>query len=196
MIKLRRVAVFCGSNSGARPSYEAAARSLGREIAGRGLGLVYGGGNVGLMGSLADAAIAAGGEVIGVIPDALRARELAHAKLAELRVVGSMHERKATMAELSDAFVVLPGGFGTYEEFCEILTWAQLGLHSKPCGIFDVEGFYAALLSHFDHATAEGFVSSAHRSLVLVAYSAAEMLDALERYEPIVGPKWIDRSET
>ena len=196
MARFHRVAVFCGSNSGARPAYAEAARALGREIAGRGLGLVYGGGNVGLMGTLADAALSAGGDVIGVIPDALRARELAHTSLTELRVVASMHERKATMAELAGAFVVLPGGFGTYEEFCEVLTWAQLGLHAKPCGILDVDGFYTSLLQHFDHATTEGFISRTHRDLVLVAHAADEMLDALERHEPVVAPKWIDRSET
>jgi uncharacterized protein (TIGR00730 family) len=195
-MNLRRVCVFCGSSPGNRPEYAAAARETGRAIAAAGLGLVYGGGNVGLMGALADAAVQGGAEVIGVIPEALRARELAHRGLSELRVVDSMHERKATMAELSDAFIMLPGGFGTYEEFCEVVTWAQLGLHAKPCGVIDVCDFYTSLVRHFDHAAAEGFVSQDHRGLVLSATSAGELLAAFAAWQPIVTPKWISSSET
>jgi uncharacterized protein (TIGR00730 family) len=195
-MEIRRVCVFCGSSSGTRPSYAVAAREFGQEIARQGLGLVYGGGNVGLMGAVADGALGAGGSVIGVIPEALRARELAHSGLTELRVVASMHERKATMAELADAFVMLPGGFGTYEEFCEVLTWAQLGLHQKPCGVLDVDGFYASLLAHFDHATQQGFVSNGHRGLVLVATTGPELISALRAFQPIASPKWISTTET
>jgi len=195
-MKIRRICVFCGSSFGARPAYAQAARALGREIGASGRSLIYGGGNVGLMGAIADAALEAGAEVFGVIPESLRARELAHQRLTELRVVHSMHERKATMAELSDAFVMLPGGFGTYEEFCEVITWAQLGIHAKPCGVLEVEGFYGALLQHFDHACAEGFVSKAHRGMIQVATTPADLIDALERFEPVASPKWIQPSET
>src|SRR5512146_1988331 len=147
---MRRVCVFCGSSPGSNPIYLEAARAMGRTLAGRGLGLVYGGGSVGLMGALADAALAAGGEVVGVIPRALQLRELAHGRLTTLHVVGSMHERKARMAELSDAFAALPGGMGTLEELAEILTWAQLGLHARPCGVVDVAGYFAPLLAFLD----------------------------------------------
>jgi uncharacterized protein (TIGR00730 family) len=193
---LRRICVFCGSNAGKRPEYGEAARALGHEIARAGLGLVYGGGRVGLMGILADAALEGGAEVIGVIPVALRDREVAHMRLTELRVVGSMHERKANMAELADAFVMLPGGFGTYEEFCEVITWAQLGLHSKPCGVLDVCNFYSSLIAHFDHATTQGFVSGPHRSLVISATSPSELLAALAAFQPVPSPKWLAPQET
>ena len=146
----RRICVFCGSSSGLRPAYAAAAGSLARHLAANRITVVYGGSKVGLMGILADAALAVGGEVIGVIPDSLIEKEVAHARLSDLRVVKSMHERKALMAELSDAFIALPGGFGTLEEFCEVLTWAQLGLHRKPCGILNIEGYYDRLLALFD----------------------------------------------
>src|SRR4051812_49148308 len=150
-----RVCVFCGSNPGARPEYAAAARAVGRALAERGRGLVYGGGNVGLMGVCADAALAAGGEVIGVIPDALQTAEVAHGGLTRLHVVRTMHERKALMADLSDAFAALPGGFGTLDELFEILTWAQLGIHAKPVAILNVAGFFDPLLAMLDHQTAE-----------------------------------------
>ncbi len=169
---------------------------MGEALALRGIALVYGGGNVGLMGIVADAALAAGGEVIGVIPKALVAKELAHTGLTDLRVVGSMHERKALMAELSDAFVALPGGYGTFEEFCEVLTWAQLGLHRKPCGLLNVEGYYDHLIALFDHALGEEFLRPQHRSLVLEEQEPMLLLDRLAGYQPLLVDKWIDRGET
>jgi uncharacterized protein (TIGR00730 family) len=192
---LGRVCVFCGSNAGRRPAFGEAAHALGSALAARGLGLVYGGGNVGLMGIVADAALAGGAEVIGVIPEALMKKELGHTGVTKLHVVGSMHERKALMADLAGAFVMLPGGFGTYEEFCEVLTWGQLGLHEKPCGVLDVDGFYAPLLAFFDRAVEDGFVSAAHRGLVLRASAPGELLDLLEGYQPVATPKWIGREE-
>jgi uncharacterized protein (TIGR00730 family) len=162
----------------------------------RGIGLVYGGGRVGLMGAIADAVLEEGGEVTGVIPFALDAREVAHRGLTELRVVSSMHERKAMMADLSDAFVALPGGYGTFEEFCEVLTWSQLGLHPKPCGLLNVENYYGRLLSLFDHAVAERFVRPEHRALVLEAEDPEALLDALEAFRPPALEKWLDREET
>jgi len=161
----------------------------------RGLGLVYGGGNVGLMGTIADAVMQDGGEVIGVIPDALVERELAHREVTQLIIVHSMHERKAKMAELSDAFIAMPGGFGTFEEFCEIITWAQLGLHRKPCGILNVDHYYDPLLALFDHAVGEGFLRPLNRSLVIQAAEAHELLDALAAYSPPKTQKWIGRDD-
>jgi uncharacterized protein (TIGR00730 family) len=192
---MRRLCVFCGSSSGSRPAYAAAARALGEALARRGLGLVTGGGRVGLMGVIADASMGAGGEVIGVIPEALAAKEVAHAGPTELRVVGSMHERKAMMAELSDGFVALPGGFGTLEEFFEVLTWAQLGLHPKPCALLNVAGFYAPLLALLDHAVAEGFVKPIHRALVLVEEEPERLLDRIRDYRPPVVQRWIEPEE-
>jgi len=191
-----RICVFCGSSSGVRPVYAAAARSLGTLLAGRGLGLVYGGAKVGLMGAVADAALTAGGEVIGVIPRSMVLREIAHTGLTELRVVDSMHERKALMADLSDGFIALPGGFGTFEEFCEIVTWAQLGLHRKPCGILNVEGYYDHLLRLFDHAVQEGLLRAENRRLVLAGDDAASLLDRLLRFESPRVEKWISRKDT
>jgi uncharacterized protein (TIGR00730 family) len=178
---MRRVCVFCGSSLGARAAYADAARAMGTLLARRGIGIVYGGGAVGLMGELADAALAAGGTVIGVIPDVLVAREVAHESLSELVVVRSMHERKARMAELSDAFVALPGGLGTFEELCEALTWSQLGIHSKLCGILDVEGYYAPLLSLLDHAVREGFVRPEHRAILIADRDPARLIERLGR---------------
>jgi len=192
---MKRVCVFCGSRNGTRDQYVAAARRTGEALARRGIGLVYGGGGIGLMGVLADAAVSAGGDVIGVIPKALMAREVAHRALPDLRVVASMHERKALMAELADAFVALPGGFGTLEEFCEALTWAQLGIHRKPCGLLNVEGFFDPLLSLFDHAVRERFVSPDHRSLVVVEEDPERLLDALSRWEPPALERWMGREE-
>ena len=191
---LRRVCVFCGSSPGARPEYRAAAEELGRLLAARHLGLVYGGGNVGLMGVLADAALAAGGEVIGVIPRSLVDLEVAHTGLRDLRVVDSMHERKATMAELADAFVALPGGIGTLEEMFEVWTWAQLGLHAKPCALLDVAGSYAPLVAFLDHAVAARFLRPVHRAMLAVTADAQALLDHLIAYSPPVVPKWIDRT--
>jgi uncharacterized protein (TIGR00730 family) len=192
---MRRVCVFCGSNPGLRPAYLEAAKEMGRALARRGIGLIYGGGRVGLMGAVADSVLAAGGQVIGVIPQALLEKEVAHGRLTELRVVASMHERKAMMADLSDAFIAMPGGYGTFEEFCEVLTWSQLGIHGKACGLLNVEGYYDKLLALFDHAVAEGFVRPSHRSLVVEATDPEVMLDVLESYRWPRVEKWIDREE-
>lgn len=188
--------MFCGSNRGGRPDYAAAAQQLGKLLAAGGIGLVFGGGKIGLMGIVADAVLAGGGEVIGVIPEALVARELAHPGLTELRVVHSMHQRKALMAELSDGFIALPGGFGTFEEFCEILTWAQLGLHAKPCGVLNVCGYFDLLLQLFDHAVAEAFLPALHRGWVLQADNGQELLEKMRGFAPPLAEKWIGRSET
>lgn len=190
---MKNICVFCGSSMGVRPAYKLAAQAMGETLARRGLGLVYGGGNVGLMGTVADAALAAGGEVIGVIPDFMIAKEIAHAGLTELHVVSSMHERKALMAELSDGFVALPGGYGTLEEFCEILTWAQLGLHQKPQGLLNVEGYYDPLLRLFDQAVTEQFLKPELRSLVLEASDPEHLLDLMANYKPQTVDKWIGR---
>lgn len=193
---MRRVCVFCGSSLGSRPAYPDAARRLGEALARRRIGLVYGGGGIGLMGVIADAALAAGGEVIGVIPGALEGRELAHGKLTKLLVVGSMHERKAKMAELSDAFVALPGGLGTLEELAEVLTWAQLGLHRKPCALLDVGGYWQPLTALLDHAVAERFVRPEHRAMLLVDDDPEAILDRLSSYRPPAVEKWIDKKSS
>lgn len=181
---MRRVCVFCGSSPGGRAEYAAAARELGYALAERGLGLVYGGGNVGLMGVIARAVLERKGEVIGVIPSWLVEREVALTDLADLRVVATMHERKALMAELADAFAALPGGLGTVEEFVEVLTWAQLKLHAKPCGLLNVGSYFDGLLSFLDHAVAERFVDPGHRSRLLVAEQPEALLDQLTSYKP------------
>jgi hypothetical protein len=188
---LRRVCVFCGSSAGNAPEFRAAADDLAREMAARGIGLVFGGGCVGLMGHLADAVLAAGGHAIGVIPDALVAREIAHRGLPDLRVVHSMHERKAMMAELSDAFVALPGGFGTFEELCEAITWTQLGLHRKRCGLLNVAGFYDPLLSLFDGAVRTGFIRDASREIVYATPDARDLLDRLALPLALPEPTWL-----
>jgi uncharacterized protein (TIGR00730 family) len=190
---MRRIAVYCGSSSGTHPDYREAAEGLGRLLATRDVGLVYGGGRVGLMGTVADAAMAAGGEVIGVIPEALNEREIAHGGLPDLRVVGSMHERKLLMAELADAFIALPGGVGTLEELIEVYTWTQLGLHRKPCGLLDVRGYYAGLQGFLDHTVAEGFMRQEHRDILVVGDSGEELLDAFARWQAPDLPKWLDR---
>jgi len=190
---LTRLCVFCGSSPGARPEYRQAAAALGAALARRGLGLVYGGARVGLMGAVADAALETGGRVTGVIPRALVGKEVAHPGLSELRVVGSMHERKQLMAELADGFVALPGGMGTLEEFTEILTWAQLGLHRKPCGLLNVRGYFASYLAMLDHAVAERFVSPAHRAMLLVADDAESLLERFASYRAPAVEKWLDR---
>jgi uncharacterized protein (TIGR00730 family) len=181
---IRRICVFCGSSLGTRPEYTLMARRLGRELAFRDIGLVFGGGRVGIMGEVARAALNEGGSVIGVIPKALIDRELAFEGLTDLRVVGSMHERKALMGELSDAFIALPGGLGTIEELVEILTWAQLGIHAKPCGILNVAGYYDKLLDFLDHAVDHGFIASSDRGLALVDDSPEALLARFEEYEP------------
>jgi len=189
----KRLCVFCGSSHGANPAYAEAAKTAGNELARRGIGLVYGGGNIGLMGVIADAVLAAGGHVIGVIPEALMAKEVGHRGLPDLRVVKTMHERKALMAELSDGFVALPGGIGTFEEFFEIVTWAQLGLHSKPCALLNVNGFYDPLLHLMDHAIAERFVKPKQRDLVLAEADFSTLLDRMAEHHVPHEPKWIGK---
>jgi len=193
---IQRICVFCGSSHGADPAYAKAAQELGSALARQGLGLVYGGGNVGLMGVVADAALAGGAKVVGVIPQALVDKELAHKGLSELRIVKSMHERKALMAELANAFIALPGGYGTLEEFCEILTWSQLGLHRKPCGLLNVAGFYDPLLAQIDHAVKARFVRAEHRELCLVEREPELLLRRLLTFRPPAMDKWIRREES
>lgn len=190
---MKRVCVFLGSSVGARPEYAEAARRLARELVARSLVLVYGGGNVGLMGIVADEVLAAGGDVIGVIPDSLVAFEVAHEGLPELHIVGSMHERKALMADLSDAFVTLPGGLGTFEECFEILTWAQLGMHGKPCGMLDVCGYYGPLREQLDRAVAEGFLRDENRGQLIIDDDPARLLDRFAEYAAPSVEKWIGR---
>ena len=189
---MKRVCVFCGSSAGARDDYSHAAHALAAAMAKRGLGLVYGGGNVGLMGKVADAMLRAGGEVIGVIPQSLVAREVAHRGLTELRVVDTMHQRKALMNELSDGFIAMPGGFGTFEEFFEIVTWSQLGIHLKPSGLLNVSGYYDHLLKMLDRAVTERFVRPAHRELVIADTDADRLLQRLEDSKPVLLPKKTD----
>ncbi len=189
------ICVFCGSKKGTRLAYTAAARRTGVALAKRGIRVIYGGGSVGLMGALADAALEEGGEVVGVIPEALVSNEIAHAGLTKLHVVGSMHERKALMSDLSDGFLTLPGGYGTLEEFLEVLSWAQLSIHAKPCALLDVDGFYAPLASLFDKAVAEGFVRPDHRSLVLTGDHPEQLLDLMGSYVPPKTKAWIEPEE-
>lgn len=193
---LKSLCVFCGSSQGNRPEYEQVTQAFGRLMANEGLQLVYGGGDIGLMGALADAVMDAGGEVIGVIPDALLAREVGHRGVTELRVVESMHERKALMADLADGFVALPGGLGTFEELCEILTWAQLGIHTKPVGLLDIAGYYDHFAALLDHAAAEGFVRPAHRDLLLVETDGEVLLRRMYEYRPPAVAPWMNRQET
>ncbi|NVB42907.1 TIGR00730 family Rossman fold protein [Pseudenhygromyxa sp. WMMC2535] len=193
---MRRVCVFCGSSPGERPAYAGAARRFAEALAAEGLGLVYGGGRVGLMGVVADAALAAGCEVIGVIPEALQARELGHTGITELRVVESMHVRKSTMAELSDAFVALPGGLGTLEELFEVWTWAVLGLHRKPVGLLDVEGYWGPLITMVDRMVDEGFVGVPHRGMLSVAEEPAALLARLGAWQAPELAKWIRPDQT
>ena len=194
MPPLRRLCVYAGSNAGARPAYADAAAALARELAARGVGLVYGGGKVGLMGVLADAVLAAGGEAIGVIPHALVDREVAHAGLTDLRVVGSMHERKALMAELAGGFVAVPGGIGTLEELIEVLTWSQLGIHAKPCAVLNIAGYFYALTTFLDHAVAEGFLTQAHRDTIMVESEPGVLLERLRAYEKPTGAPLMGRA--
>jgi len=197
MPTVRRLCVYAGSNAGARPEYAAAAAALAERMAAQGIGLVYGGGKVGLMGVLADTILGAGGEAVGVMPQALVNREIAHTGLTELEVVDSMHERKALMAELADGFVAVPGGIGTLEELVEVFTWSQLGLHQKPCGLLDVEGYYDAIAAFLDHAVRERFLREEHRSMLLIEREPAALLERMRAFAPeAVTPKWIDREET
>jgi hypothetical protein len=189
---MRAICVFCGSNPGRRPEYLTATAELGRLLAGQGIRIVYGGAHVGAMGALADAALAAGGEVAGVIPRHLVDAEVAHEGLTELHVVPSMHERKALMAQLSDGFIALPGGLGTLEEFAEVTTWSQLGLHTKPTALLNVLGYFDQLLAFLDHAAAERFIRPEHRSLVIAERRPAALLAAMDRWQPPSARKWID----
>ena len=192
---MARICVFCASTHGARPDYAEATRAFGRRLVARGHSLVYGGGNVGLMGVVADAVLEAGGDVTGVIPHALMAREIGHGGVTRLHVVDSMHERKALMAELSDAFVALPGGVGTFEELFEAITWTQLGLHRKPCGLLNVSGFYDGLIAFLDRAWAEGFIKPETRAIVTSSHDIDTLLDRLLATEIPAVPRWITRAE-
>ena len=194
---MKRVCVFCGSNPGIRPEYVEAARALAAEVARRGMGLVYGGAAVGVMGALADAALREGGEIIGVIPRGLAAREIAHTGLTELRQVDSMHERKAMMASLADGFIALPGGLGTLDETFEVLTWAQLGIHRKPVGILDVAGYYDGLRRFLTHAVEEGLLRREHFALLLFSGGAGALLDLMESWRsPAHLRAWLDAVQT
>jgi len=194
-IELSSVAVYCGSNPGTDPAYAQAAASLGRIMAERGIRLVFGGGDVGLMGTVSAAVLEHGGAAHGVITEALRAKEIASEGLTSLVVVETMHERKAAMADASDAFVMLPGGFGTFEEFFEVLSWTQLGIHAKPCGVLDVAGFFAPLRALLDGAVTAGFVHPAHRDMVIVDDDPARLLDRLAAWTPVTVSKWLDRAD-
>ena len=193
-MSLKSVCVFCGASPGARPIYHEAAAQLGRHIAERGLTLGSGGGAVGLMGVVAAAALAAGGEVIGIIPQSLERAEIGHKGLTRLEVVDGMHARKARMAELADAFIALPGGLGTLEELFEVWTWGQLGYHAKPLGLLEVDGFYARLTDFLDHLVAERFVREQHRAILQVSASPAELLARMDAWQPTAAPKWVDRT--
>ncbi|HEY9799237.1 MAG TPA: TIGR00730 family Rossman fold protein [Leptolyngbyaceae cyanobacterium] len=192
---MKSICVYCGSNFGNRNSYLQAAKSLGVQMAQRGITLIYGGAKVGLMGAVADSVLEAGGKVIGVMPQALIDKEIAHTGLSDLRVVNSMHERKLLMADLADAFIALPGGLGTLEEFCEVATWTQLGFHNKACGLLNIDGFYNRLISFLNHATKEQFIRSEHRSIVLVGATPEELIEKLSQFEIPNVHKWIDRDQ-
>ena len=194
-MNFHRICVFCGSNSGTNPVYRETALRLGRLLAARHIELVYGGGNVGLMGLLSDATLQAGGLVIGVIPESLLAREVSHPGLTRMHIVKSMHERKALMTDLSDAFIALPGGFGTFEEFCEIVTWSQLGIHGKPCALLNVAGYYDSLLELFDHAVREGFLRQENRRIVLEDSDPEGLLEKMSVFVPRPVDKWIWKVE-
>ena len=191
---LKRICVFCGSSSGTEEAYVRSAQEVGRLLAARGIELVYGGGKVGLMGAVADACLHAGGRVIGVIPQLLVDKEVAHSGLTELRVVQTMHERKALMADLADAFLALPGGYGTWDELCEVLTWSQIGIQQKASAILNVNGYYDPLLAMADRAVSEGFLRDIHRELLLTDTDPARLLDRLESYVLPLVDKWMDRA--
>lgn len=192
---MRRLCVFCGSAPGSEPEYIEAARALGKAMVARNIELVYGGGRVGLMGAVADSVLAAGGTVVGIMPERLAAKEIAHHGLTELHIVKSMHERKAAMAEMSDGFIAMPGGFGTIEEFCEVLTWSQLGFQRKACGLLNTIGFYDSLITLFDDMATKGFVMPVHRELVLVATEPESMIDMVVNYVHTAPDKWLKRDE-
>ncbi len=192
---MKSITVFCGSNSGFRTDYAEAARSLARLLVEQNIRLVYGGGNVGLMGIIADEVMSAGGEVIGIIPESLDKKEVGHRAITELRVVGSMHERKAQMAELADGFIAMPGGIGTFEEFFEILTWAQLGFHEKPCAVLNIAGYYDGLLTLCNTAVSEGFLRPAHRQLILEDSNPEFLLEKMRNLKPLPLEKWLDKED-
>lgn len=187
----KNICVYLGSNAGRTPVYVEQARGLGRELAQRGIGLVYGGSNVGLMGALADAALEAGGRVVGILPERLKAKEVAHLGLTELHIVATMHERKRMMSEMSDGFIALPGGAGTLEEIFETWTWAQLGFHAKPCGLLNIAGYYDKLAAFLDHAAQERFMREEHRAMLMIESSPAALLDRYAAYQPPTVSKWI-----
>lgn len=193
---MKRICVFCGSNGGNDPVYLNTAAEVGEFLAANSIELVFGGGRVGLMGRIADAVMANGGTAIGVIPESLAIKEVAHEGLTDLHLVDSMHERKAMMAELSDGFIAMPGGFGTFEEFCEIVTWAQLGIHQKPCALLNVNGFYDHLIALFDHSARQSFIRDEHRDLVLVETEIGRLFESMKNYQPPVIEKWIDTTST
>ncbi|MEI7969159.1 MAG: TIGR00730 family Rossman fold protein [Betaproteobacteria bacterium] len=193
---MRNVCVFCGSSAGTGDRYAGVAARVGANLAGAGLGVVFGGGGTGMMGALADGALAAGGRVIGIIPRALEQREVAHRGLTELRVVRTMHERKQAMAETADAFVMLPGGFGTFEEFCEVVTWAQLGMHRKPCVLVNALGYFDPMIAMFERGFTEGFIRADYRGIVVVADGADGLLAALQSYEAPQVERWLTGEQT
>lgn len=193
---MNRICVYCGSSPGARIEYDQQARKLGQLLAERNIGLVYGGASVGIMGAVANATLEAGGEVIGVIPRFLDQKEIAHKQLTEIKVVNSMHERKMLMSELSDGFMALPGGIGTLEEFFEILTWAQLGMHQKPCGLLNVNQYFRHLIDFLDHSVEERFIKKINRSMILVEEHPQQLLQRFADYTPPRVKKWIDREKT
>lgn len=192
---MKSLTVFCGSSSGVRREYADAAKHLARLFVERNIRLIYGGGNIGLMGIIADEVMKSGGEVVGIIPESLDQKEVGHRGLTELRVVGSMHERKAQMAELADGFIAMPGGIGTFEEFFEILTWAQLGFHDKPCGILNVAGYYDGLLALCDNAVREGFLRDIHRQLILDESEPQKLLEKMQNFRPQTIEKWVDETD-
>lgn len=192
---MKNITVFCGSNSGFRTEYAEAAKNLARLLVEKNIRLVYGGGNVGLMGIIADEVMRAGGEVTGIIPESLDKKEVGHHGITELRIVGSMHERKALMAELADGFIAMPGGIGTFEEFFEILTWAQLGFHKKPCAVLNIAGYYDGLLALCDNAVTEGFVHPQHRQLILEDSDPAALLEKMKNFQPKTLGKWLDKED-
>lgn len=195
-MKIKNICVYCGSNSGRIPIYMEQAKLLAKELVERGIGLIYGGANVGLMGTLANAVLAEGGEVTGVIPEALLGKEIAHKNLTDLKVTKSMHERKTLMSDLSDGFIALPGGIGTLEELFEMWTWAQLGFHTKPCGLLNTQGYYDKLRAFLEHTVKEGFVKPAHQSMLIVESESDALLDRFMNYAPPLVEKWIGRKET
>jgi len=193
---MKRICVFCGSNNGANPIYLETAETVGQFFVSNHIELVYGGGRVGLMGKIADTVLAGGGKVIGIIPESLAVKEVAHQSLTTIHIVNSMHQRKALMAEYADGFIALPGGFGTFEEFCEIVTWAQLGIHQKPCGLLNAGGFYDNLIAMFDFSAAENFIRNEHRNLVLVERDIEKLHELMVNFRPPLIEKWLDKKST